>query len=103
RGRPAGSAARLEPPALVLESSAPGANKLCELRLEGNLTDAWFRSPTTADWWQFKTEIAALINPYVGANATNIMFAGIELGTYNQLPPFPASSNNAVAQLRWNY
>jgi hypothetical protein len=98
-----GIAARVEPPAVIIETSVGGANKLCELRVEGSPTDFWFRSSIGADWWQFKAEIAAMIGPYVGANATNTMFAGIELGTYNQGAPFPAAAGNAVAQLRWNY
>jgi hypothetical protein len=99
----AGIAARIEPPAVIIENSLAGANKLCELRVEGSPTDFWFRSVVGADWWQFKAEIAALIGPYAGANATNTMYAGIELGTYNQVAPFPAAAANAVAQLRWNY
>ena len=98
-----GIAARLEPPALVLESSVPGANKLLELRVEGSPTDLWFRTPDAVDWPYFKAEIACQIAPAGGTNATATMFAGIELGTHNQAAPFPAAPTNAVAQLRWNY
>lgn len=101
--RASGVTQTLEPPAIRLETSVVGANKYFEGRVEGHPTDQWFESPSGADWMGFESEIACQVGPYFNANPSDSMFAGIEMGSFDQAPPFPAIANSAVAQLRWNY
>lgn len=99
----AGMEQRLEAPSLVIESTVPGANEFLEARIEGAVSDQWFRTPEGYTWPQFETEISAMICPYRGENPTDTMLSGIEIGTYDQAAPFPSAAAHPVAQLRWNH
>jgi len=93
----------LEPPGLILGTVTPAANKIAEVRIEENLTYNFLTGPSGEFWYQYATEIACTIGPQFPTQGSTTMFAGIEIGTFGQSPPFPSAPGVAVVQLRWNY
>jgi hypothetical protein len=95
----------VEPPALILEATTQGANKITEARIEELLTGDFFLGPNGEHWSRYTQEIACWLSRGVAFTQTATMYVGIEIGSMGQNPPFPvnAVSGFPLAQLRWSF
>lgn len=95
----------VEPPALILEATTQGANKITEARIEELLTGDFLLGPNGEHWSRYTQEIACTLTRGVAFTQTATMYVGIEIGSMGQNPPFPvnAVSGFPLAQLRWSF
>ena len=95
----------VEPPALILEATTQGANKITEARIEELLTGDFLLGPNGEHWSRYTQEIACTLSRGPAFTQTATMYVGIEIGSMGQNPPFPvnAVSGFPLAQLRWSF